>query len=140
MRGNIFQQTTIRTLRIPLIATAAPGRFFSMGASQSSTISGPLKEEVDGLIKNKQVMVFSKSYCPYCDETKRTLSKINADVHIMELDQEAHGSDIQSYLATVSGQRTVPNVFINGQHLGGNSDVQAASRNGQLSTMLKSNL
>ena len=32
----------------------------------------------------------------------------------------------------MSGQRTVPNVYINGKHLGGNDDTQAAASNGKL--------
>lgn len=35
------------------------------------------------------------------------------------------GSAIQSALAEISSQRTVPNIFINKVHIGGNSDLQA---------------
>lgn len=45
------------------------------------------------------------------------------------------GSDIQAALQEITGQRTVPNVFINHQHIGGNSDVQA--KKDQLPEMLK---
>jgi glutaredoxin 3 len=45
------------------------------------------------------------------------------------------GSAIQAYLEKKSGQRTVPNIFIGGEHIGGNSDLQA--KKGQLNTLLK---
>ena len=35
------------------------------------------------------------------------------------------GSDIQAALQEISGQRTVPNIWIGQKHIGGNSDLQA---------------
>eukprot|EP00590_Aulacoseira_subarctica_P004760 CAMPEP_0172425384 /NCGR_PEP_ID=MMETSP1064-20121228/31736_1 /TAXON_ID=202472 /ORGANISM="Aulacoseira subarctica , Strain CCAP 1002/5" /LENGTH=51 /DNA_ID=CAMNT_0013168197 /DNA_START=249 /DNA_END=404 /DNA_ORIENTATION=+ len=49
-----------------------------------------------------------------------------------------NGSDIQAALAELTGQRTVPNVFIKGKHLGGNDKTQAASKSGELKKMLSS--
>jgi glutaredoxin 3 len=48
---------------------------------------------------------------------------------------EDDGSAIQSALADITGQSTVPNVFIKQQHIGGNSDLQAIK--GKLPNMLK---
>ena len=45
------------------------------------------------------------------------------------------GSAIQAALADMTGQSTVPNVFIKQQHIGGNSDLQAMR--GSLPNMLK---
>lgn len=45
------------------------------------------------------------------------------------------GSDLQAALEEISGQRTVPNVFIAKKHIGGNSDVQA--KKGELPALLK---
>lgn len=45
------------------------------------------------------------------------------------------GSAIQSALADITGQTTVPNIFIAQKHIGGNSDLQA--KKGQLNTLLK---
>ena len=45
------------------------------------------------------------------------------------------GSAIQDALEEMTGQRSVPNVFINHKHIGGNSDLQA--KKGELGAMLK---
>lgn len=83
-------------------------------------------------------MVFSKSYCPYCKATKDLLNKLGVkDSKIFELDNMDEGSDMQQYLAEKTGQRTVPNVFISGDHIGGNSDLQALNEKGQLKKLLK---
>jgi glutaredoxin 3 len=71
--------------------------------------------------------------------TKKLLlsDKSLQDIRIHELDERPDGDAIQSALYQQTGQRTVPNVFINGQHLGGNDATQAAYRSGKLHEMLK---
>ncbi|KAK3033043.1 hypothetical protein RJ639_035669 [Escallonia herrerae] len=46
------------------------------------------------------------------------------------------GSDLQSALAELSGQRTVPNVFIGGKHIGGCDKTTAMYKAGQLVPLL----
>jgi glutaredoxin 3 len=70
------------------------------------------------------LVVFSKSYCPYCQNTKRILESYDAKYKAIELNQESDGDAIQSALAELTGQRTVPNIFINKKHIGGNSDLE----------------
>lgn len=48
-----------------------------------------------------------------------------------------NGSAMQDALEELTGQRTVPNVFIGNKHIGGNSDVQALLKSGELKTKLK---
>jgi glutaredoxin 3 len=52
------------------------------------------------------------------------------------LDQIDDGDEIQAYLGTKTGQRTVPNVFIEQKHIGGNSDVQKIKNGGTLKELL----
>lgn len=47
------------------------------------------------------------------------------------------GSDLQDALQEISGQRTVPNVYIKQKHIGGNSDVQALQSGGKLKALLQ---
>ena len=82
-------------------------------------------------------MVFSKSYCPYCRQTKSTLEALNIPAKVIELDEIPDGDAIQAALLEESGQRTVPNVFVKGQHIGGNDDTQAAVQSGKFQEMLK---
>lgn len=48
------------------------------------------------------------------------------------------GNDIQSALAEITGQRTVPNVWVKGQFIGGNDDTHSVFRSGKLKEMLSS--
>ena len=64
---------------------------------------------------NSQVMVFAKSYCPYCKATRSLLtnvkSSIDFDLHVVDLDKmsEDDGAIVQMELLKRTGQRTVPN-------------------------------
>lgn len=89
-------------------------------------------ERVEKLIASKPVFVASKSYCPYCAASKRTLAELDADAYVLELDTLEDGDEIQSALLSITGQRTVPNIFIGGKHIGGNSDLQALKSKGEL--------
>ena len=71
--------------------------------------------------------MFSKSYCPYCRATKKLLDGAGAKYFALELDQVEDGAAIQDALHALTGQRTVPNVFIARKHIGGNSELQARS-------------
>ena len=59
---------------------------------------------------------------------------VNVVVH--EIDAEKEGYRIQQELYRMTGQRSVPNVFVNGHHVGGNDDTQRAFRSGALQELL----
>ena len=85
-----------------------------------------------------QVVIWSKSYCGYCTRTKNVFKESpfkDVDVQVHEIDNK-QGRAIQSTLTQMTGQRTVPMVFINGSLIGGDSDTQAALREGKLHKML----
>ncbi|KAG4305367.1 hypothetical protein PORY_000923 [Pneumocystis oryctolagi] len=96
-----------------------------------------VKALVESILSNNKVVVFSKSYCPHCDKTKSLLDSLNAKYHVLELDQRGDGKNIQQYLLELTGQATVPNIFISRQHIGGNSDLEALQNSGKLEERLR---
>nr|GMC97312.1 glutaredoxin [Ipomoea batatas] len=78
----------------------------------------------------------SKSYCPFCVDVKKLLTQLGASFKAIELDIESDGSEIQSALAEWTGQRTVPNVFIGGKHIGGCDKTNAVHQEGKLVPLL----
>lgn len=88
--------------------------------------------------------MFSASYCPHCVQTKQLLERMGINAKIIELDKISNGlgpakDSIALKLLELTGQRTVPNVFVLGKHLGGNDEAQDAARSGALKQMLLSN-
>ncbi|CCH46448.1 Glutaredoxin-C6 [Wickerhamomyces ciferrii] len=93
--------------------------------------------KVKSLIESNSIFIASKTYCPFCQETLATFKDLNVQPYILQLNTIDDGSDIQDALAEITGQKTVPNVFIDGKHIGGNSDVQSLKRSGELKKALK---
>jgi glutaredoxin 3 len=44
------------------------------------------RQIIDAAIDGNKVMVFSKTYCPYCTQAKSAISKLNVPFHVIELD------------------------------------------------------
>jgi len=94
------------------------------------------KTKAQDIIENNGVAVFSKSYCPYCKATKELLTKLGAQYYTLELDQIDDGAAIQDALQQMTNQRSVPNVFIAKEHIGGNSDLEQL-KTSELESLLK---
>ncbi|GAO48347.1 hypothetical protein G7K_2520-t1 [Saitoella complicata NRRL Y-17804] len=77
------------------------------------------KTLVEKLVKENAVVVFSKSYCPFCTKAKNLLVNKYAVFRAIELDLRDDGAAIQDYLKEKTNQSTVPNVFIGGKQVGG---------------------
>ena len=92
---------------------------------------------IEHLIKDNQVVIFSKSYCPYCRQVKDLLTNEGIDFVAVELDLHESGQILQRVLFQSTGQRTVPSVFVNGKHIGGASDTLAKWESGELPATLK---
>ncbi|KAK4282382.1 hypothetical protein QN277_013766 [Acacia crassicarpa] len=90
------------------------------------------------IVSSNSVVVFSKSYCPFCVDVKKLLTQLGANYKVIELNSESDGSEIQSALAEWTGQRTVPNVFIGGNHIGGCDATTALHDQGKLVPLLTS--
>ncbi|KAI4350668.1 hypothetical protein L6164_005100 [Bauhinia variegata] len=88
------------------------------------------------IVSINPVVIYSKTHCPFCVDVKQLLTKLGATYKAIELDTEADGSDIQSALAEWTGQRTVPNVFIGGKHIGGCDSTTALHNEGKLEPLL----
>ncbi|XP_027361128.1 glutaredoxin-C3 [Abrus precatorius] len=106
--------------------------------------NGPLSVEasnsvsafVQNVIYSNRIAVFSKSYCPYCLRAKRMLAELNEQPFVVELDLRDDGYQIQSVLLDLIGRKTVPQVFVNGKHIGGSDDLRAAVKSGELQKLL----
>jgi glutaredoxin 3 len=79
------------------------------------------------------VHIYLTSWCPYCSAAKQLLSR--KSITFTEIDVDGR-QDLRRWLVSTSGQRTVPQVFINGQPVGGFSDLDALDCEGKLDALL----
>ena len=80
-----------------------------------------------------QVTLYTTAWCPFCHKAKRLLHEKKAKFTEIDVDDRP---DLRSFLWSVSGQRTVPQVFINGESIGGYTELAALDRRGNLDRLL----
>ncbi|XP_030642057.1 uncharacterized protein zgc:152951 [Chanos chanos] len=68
-----------------------------------------------------QVTVYSVPGCPHCQHAKNTLKKLGLPVCDVNVNQHP---DIRGRIKELTGRSTVPQIFFNGVHVGGNDDLQ----------------
>ena len=83
----------------------------------------------------KPVKVYTKNYCPYCTKAKNLLSK--KSVPFEEINIEMKGSDFAQTLFAQTGFRTVPQIFIGDECIGGFDELYALEEAGQLDKKLE---
>ena len=102
----------------------------------------PVEQRISELIAKNDIVVFSKSYCPSCKRAKSILDSHNLAYTVKELDLDPEDTPMQEWqdsLQRMTGQRTVPNVFILGEHQGGSDDVARLHREGKLDRLVNTN-
>jgi glutaredoxin 3 len=79
------------------------------------------------------VVMYTTSWCPYCDRARRLLARKN--VAVEEIDVEA-APQKRAEMQQRSGRRTVPQIFIGETHVGGSDDLHALEDAGKLDALL----
>mmetsp|Transcript_28023 Transcript_28023/g.20973 ORF Transcript_28023/g.20973 Transcript_28023/m.20973 type:complete len:112 (-) Transcript_28023:35-370(-) len=92
-----------------------------------------------GWINSSPVMVYSKTWCGFCSEAKQVLQKAGVKYKLLELDEISEGDKVQKALEQLTGQRTVPNIFIGGTHVGGCSELKSKIKSGVVKELLNTN-
>ena len=82
----------------------------------------------------KPVEIYTTPTCPYCVAAKRLLSKKGAAY--TEIDVSRDPAQRNTMTRRANGGRTVPQIFIGGQHVGGCDDIHALDHAGKLDPLL----
>lgn len=82
----------------------------------------------------RPVEIYTTPFCPYCHAAKRLLQKKGADY--TEIDVSRDPELRAKMTQRANGRRTVPQIFIGGQHVGGSDDLHALDYAGKLDPML----
>ena len=80
-----------------------------------------------------KVEIYTKDYCPYCKRAKHLLTTKGVSFEEYDITNDAAG---QRDMIQRSERRTVPQIFIDGFHVGGSDDLIEANRTGQLDQLL----
>ncbi|MTJ83382.1 MAG: glutaredoxin 3 [Telmatospirillum sp.] len=81
-----------------------------------------------------RVEIYTTTICPYCVRAKSLLKRKGAAYE--EINIERDDSLRQTMMDRAGGRQTVPQIFIDGRHVGGCDDLYALDRNGELDRLL----
>ena len=80
-----------------------------------------------------EIIIYSTRVCPYCVAAKNLLNSRNLDFEEIMVDQDPGQRAI---MMEKSGRTSVPQIFINGTHVGGFDDLSTTVRNNTLEELL----
>ncbi|KAK9265949.1 hypothetical protein L1049_024289 [Liquidambar formosana] len=121
--------------QVALLVTVV-GVLVVANAPNKALASNSASAFVHNVIYSNRIAIFSKSYCPYSLRAKHIFRELHEQPFVVELDLRDDGSHIQNVLLDLVGRRTVPQVFVNGKHIGGSDDLKTAVLSGQLQNLL----
>jgi glutaredoxin 3 len=78
--------------------------------------------------------MYATELCPYCRRAEALLRTKGARIETIRVDLEPHRR--AEMMERCGGRRTVPQIFIDGRHVGGCDDLHALDREGGLDPLL----
>lgn len=81
-----------------------------------------------------KVEIYTWRTCPFCIRAKDLLTQKQVDFIEYSIDGDRQGRNQMSDRA--NGRTSVPQIFINDQHIGGCDDLYALERQGELDNLL----
>ncbi len=85
-----------------------------------------------------KVELYTTMFCPYCARARSLLAKKGVDY--TDIDVMADTAKRDEMMARSGGRQTVPQIFIDGQHIGGSDELAALDREGKLDALLGLNI
>ena len=82
----------------------------------------------------KKVVIYTGIRCAHCDWAKILLNKKNVD--FVEHNISTDPSKRDEMIKKSNGARTVPQIFIDDYHIGGNKELQELNKEGKLNSLL----
>ena len=81
-----------------------------------------------------RVEIYATQSCPYCHAARGLLQKKGVDYELIDVGREP-GRRVEM-TQRAHGRRTVPQIFIDGTHVGGSDDIHALDRQGKPDALL----
>ena len=82
----------------------------------------------------KNVEIYTGPLCAFCDRAKALLNKKR--VSFKEINLASDPNKMNEMIKKTNGMRTIPQIFVDGQHIGGNDKLQALENEGKLNSLL----
>ncbi|XP_059175704.1 uncharacterized protein LOC131955560 [Physella acuta] len=92
---------------------------------------------VDSKLRQRKIILFSKSYSPECKMIKKIISEhqlSERDFEIVEIEKRQDCVQIENYFQVLclTDARSVPRLFVNGEYIGGEKEIVLLQKSGEL--------
>lgn len=94
------------------------------------------QQTIKDYVSQNEIVIFTKSYCPYCHRATALLNELGAKYQEIVFDKRDDGSELQKALNSLYKVSTVPQTFAHGERLGGCDDIHAMHSRGELTKKL----
>lgn len=79
------------------------------------------------------ILIYSSEHCPYCVRAKELLQRKGCTYQEIRIDLDPQAKET---MMAITGRRSVPQIFIKDQHIGGCDDLYALEQAGELDALL----
>jgi cysteine synthase len=115
------------------VTTAAPPP--AAVATAAPALDPDAEAFVDGIVRDEPVVLFALEWCEFCWSVRKLFARLGIDYRAVDLDSveyqaDDRGGKIRAVLAERTGAKTIPQIFIGGEHIGGCTDLFDAWRAG----------
>lgn len=83
-----------------------------------------------------EVELYTTMFCPYCARARALLQRKGVDYKEIDIIEEPARRD--EMIERSGGRTSVPQIFIDGEHIGGSDELVALERDGELDAKLRS--
>jgi len=102
-----------------------------------ATIDAEAARFVTNLINEEPVVLFALEWCEFCWSVRKLFARLgvayrSVDLDSVEYQRDDLGGRIRAVLANRIGAKTIPQIFVGGEHIGGCNDIMDAWRDGSL--------
>ncbi len=96
---------------------------------------------LDETVRAHPVVLFALEWCEFCWSVRKLFARLGIEYRSVDLDSVDYQADdlggkIRAALAARTGAKTIPQIFVGGEHLGGCTDLFDAWRNGAVQQRL----
>jgi cysteine synthase A len=111
-------------------------------AEQKVAVDPAAARFVTDVLGKEPVVMFALEWCEFCWSVRKLFTKLgiayrSVDVDSVEFQKEDLGGRIRGVLAERTGAKTLPQIFVGGEHIGGATDTFDGWRNGSLQKLLE---
>ena len=82
----------------------------------------------------KEIFMYSSQFCPYCVNAEKLL--LNKGIKKIKKIMVDENSSYMDEMIKITGQKTVPQIFIGGKHIGGFEQLRSINNDGSLNKLI----